>query len=121
MHSGSRAIYFLMALVAAMAEFVSAAFGHAPADPAGLAEATVTEVGEPSAIVVAECAAPEVKSTAAAVATSQNFSVNPMEMRITAYPPLLRVIANAGADSRQMASLADANERQLLFVKITLG
>jgi hypothetical protein len=121
MHSGSRAICFFMALLAAMAQLVSAAFGSAQAKPASPPDATVTEVGGSSAGVVAASAAPEQKSVTAPVAKAQNFSANPMEMRITAHPPLLRVIANAQADSRQMASLADANERRLQFVKITLG
>ncbi len=110
-----------MALLAAMAELVSAAFGQGHAKAADFADAQVTEVGNSPAAVVAECAAPEQKTLAAPVAKIQNFSTSPMEMRIVAHPPVFRVIANCEADSRQMASLADANERQLLFVKITRG
>jgi hypothetical protein len=120
MHPGSRAIFFLMALLAMVAELVSSAFGQVQAKPADLSDASVTEVGNPAA-VVDECAAQEQKTLAAPVAKAQNFSDSPMEMRIVAHPPVLRVIANSEADSRQMASLADANERQLLFVKITRG
>jgi hypothetical protein len=108
-----------MALVAALTEFVSAAFGQDHAQPAPLANATVNEVGANAVTAVAEPAAPVQKPAVAKVA--QNFSMSPLEMRIIAYAPHLRVIGSCEADSRQMASLADANERQLLFVKITLG
>jgi hypothetical protein len=119
MHTGPRATCFLMALLAAMTELLSAAFGHVQAKPVPLADATVNEVGSsPAAVAVA---APVQKAAAVGAATAQNFSMSPMEMRIIAYAPHLRVIATCEADGRQMASLADANERQLLFVKITLG
>jgi hypothetical protein len=112
-----------MALVAALTEFVSAAFGQDHAQPAPLANATVNEVGANAASAVAESAAPVQKPAVVKVAkaAAQNFSMSPLEMRIIAYAPHLRVIGSCEADSRQMASLADANERQLLFVKITLG
>ena len=107
-----------MALLAVVSEFVAAAFGH-EAKPATLADSTVNEVGATTAAVVAEAPAPQLAVVKAAKV--QNFSMSPLEMRITAYAPHLRVIATSQADSRQMASLADANERQLLFVKTTLG
>ncbi len=113
MHSGSRAICLLMAVLAAMTELVCAAFGQEQAQPAALSDATATEVSANPAPVV-ETAAPQ-------AAKVRNFSMSPVEMRVTAYPPLPRVIASCEADGRQMASLADAHERQLLFVKITLG
>ncbi len=109
-----------MALLAVLTELVSAAFGH-EAKPAPLADATVNEIGANAAAIVAEAPAPAQQLAVIKAAKTQNFSVSPIAMRIVAHPPLLRVIANAEADSRQMASLADANERQLLFVKITLG
>ncbi|HEX4139047.1 MAG TPA: hypothetical protein VHY09_01785 [Candidatus Methylacidiphilales bacterium] len=117
---GSRAICLLMALVAALAELVSAAFGH-DAKAATLADAAVNEIGGNTAAVVAEPAAPVQKLAVVKAAKVQNFSMSPLEMRVIAYAPHLRVIGSSEADSRQMASLADANERQLLFVKITLG
>jgi hypothetical protein len=109
-----------MAVVAAVTELISAALGHVQAKPVALAGTTVNEVGSQSATVVAE-PAPVPKATAAQAAKASNFSMSPLEMRIIAYAPHLRVIATSEADSRQMASLADANERQLLFVKTTLG
>jgi hypothetical protein len=121
MHHGSRAIYFLMALLAVVTELVSAAFGHAQAKAPSLSDATVNEIGSQPAAVIAETNAPAPKAVAGKVAKVQNFSMSPLEMRIMAYAPHLRVIATGEADSRQMASLADANERQLLFVKTTLG
>ena len=109
-----------MALLAVLTELVSAAFGH-EAKPAPLADATVNEIGANAAAIVAESVAPVQKLAVIKAAKVQNFSMSPLEMRIIAYAPLLRVIGSSQADSRQMASLADANERQLLFVKITLG
>jgi len=111
-----------MALLAVVTELVSAAFGH-EAKPATLADSAVNEVGgnTAAAAVVAEPSAPVQKLAVVKAAKVQNFSMSPLEMRIIAYAPQLRVIATGEADSRQMASLADANERQLLFVKITLG
>ena len=106
-----------MALLAVVSEFVAAAFGH-EAKPATLADSTVNEVGGNAAAVV-ETSAPQLAVVKAAKV--QNFSMSPLEMRIIAYAPYLRVIGSCEADSRQMASLADANERQLLFVKTTLG
>ncbi len=124
MHSGSRAICLLMALLAAVTELVSAAFSpeaHDAAKPAALAGTAVNEAAaSQAAAVVIESAAPS-KKAAPAMASSQNFSTSPLEMRIVAYAPHLRVIANSEADGRRMASLADAHERQLLFVAITLG
>ena len=117
MLTGSRAICILMALLAVVSEFVAAAFGH-DAKPATLADSTVNEVGATTAAVVAEAPAPQLAVVKAAKV--QNFSMSPLETRITAYAPYLRVIGLC-EDSRQMASLADANERQLLFVKTTLG
>ncbi len=117
MHAGSRAIYLIMAVLAAVTELVSTALGHVQLKPAPLAEAAVSEVGSQSAVMLAESSAPVQQ----AAAKPQNFSSSPMDLRITAHAPLLRVIATCQADSRQMASLADANERQLLFVAITLG
>jgi len=105
-----------MALLAMVSEFVAAAFGH-DAKPATLADSTVSEVGANASAIVAETP----KLATAKVAKVQNFSMSPLETRIIAYAPYLRVIGSCEADSRQMASLADANERQLLFVKITLG
>jgi hypothetical protein len=110
-----------MAFLAVVTELVSAAFGHAQAKPVTLSDATVNEVGGNAAAVVAEQVAPVQKLVVAKAATVQNFSMSPLEMRIIAYAPHLRVIGSCEANSRQMASLADANERQLLFVKITLG
>ena len=107
-----------MALLAVVSEFVAAAFGH-DAKPATLADSTVNEVGGNTAAIVAEPSAPAPEL--AKTAKVQNFSMSPLEMRIIAHAPYLRVIGLCEADSRQMASLADANERQLLFVKITLG
>lgn len=121
MHTGSRAIYLLMAVMAALTELIAAAFSPAQAKPADLSDAVVNEAGANAAPVVAEAAVPVQKASAAPVAKASNFSMSPLEMRIVAHAPHLRVIATAEADSRQMASLADANERQLLFVKITLG
>ena len=118
MLTGSRAICILMALLAVVSEFVAAAFGH-EAKPATLADSTVNEVGANATAVVAETPAP--KLAVVKTAKAQNFSMSPLEMRIIAYAPYLRVIGSCEADSRQMASLADANERQLLFVKTTLG
>jgi hypothetical protein len=109
-----------MAVLAAVTELIATAFGHVQAKPAILAESTVNEVGSQPAAVVTEVSAP-VQKAASAAAKIQNFSSSPMDVRITAHAPLLRVIATCEADSRQMASLADANERQLLFVAITLG
>ncbi len=110
-----------MALVAALTEFVSAAFGQDHVPPAPLANAPVNEVGANAATVLAPPATPVQKVAVIKAAKVQNFSLSPLEMRIIAYAPHLRVIGSREADSRQMASLADANERQLLFVKITLG
>jgi hypothetical protein len=110
-----------MALLAAMTELVSAIFGQDQAKPAALADAGVNEVSGKAAAIAAETPAPVQKFAAVKVAKDQNFSMSPLEMRVRAYAPQLRVIATCEADSRQMASLADANERQLLFVKITLG
>ncbi len=110
-----------MTLVAVVTELVSAAFGQAEAKPVALSEATVNEVGHNSAAPVADNAAPVREIAGARAATSQNFGMSPMEMRIIAHAPNLRVIARSDADGRQMASLADANERQILFVKITRG
>ena len=84
-------------------------------------DSAVNEVGANSTAIVAEQSAPTQKPAVVTAAKVQNFSMSPLEMRIIAYAPHLRVIANSEADSRQMASLADANERQLLFVKTTLG
>jgi hypothetical protein len=111
-----------MALLAVVSEFVAAAFGH-DAKPATLADSVVNEVGANATAVIAEAPAPKhaVASVTNKAAKVQNFSMSPLEMRITAYAPYLRVIGLCEADSRQMASLADANERQLLFVKTTLG
>jgi len=113
-----------MALLAVVSEFVAAAFGH-ETKPATLADSTVNEVGANTVAVVAEASAPAPQPAVASVtnkmAKVQNFSMSPLEMRIIAHAPYLRVIALCEADSRQMASLADANERQLLFVKTTLG
>jgi hypothetical protein len=111
-----------MALLAVVSEFVAAAFGH-EAKPATLADSTVNEVGANAAAVVAEAPAPKlgVASVVNKAAKIKNFSMSPLEMRIIAHVPYFRVIGLCEADSRQMASLADANERQLLFVKITLG
>ncbi len=120
MHPGSRAICLIMAVLAAVTELVSAVLGHVQAKPVVLAESTVNEVGSQPAAVIA-ASVPAQKAVAGSVAKVQNFSMSPLEMRITAYAPHLRVIATSQADSRQMASLADANERQLLFVKTTLG
>jgi hypothetical protein len=114
MHAGARAICLLMALLAALTELVSAAFGQEQAQPAALPNMPVNEVA-------AEQAAPVQNVAATPAAKAQNFSMSPLEMRIMAYAPRLRVIGSSQADSRQMASLADANERQLLFVKTTLG
>ena len=108
-----------MALLAVVSEFVAAAFGH-EAKPATLADSTVNEVGGNAAAVV-ETSAPAPQLAVVKAAKVQNFSMSPLEMRIIAYAPYLRVIGSCEADSRQMASLADANERQLLFVKTTLG
>ena len=119
MHAGSRAICLIMAVLAAVTELIATAFGHVQVKPASLA--TVSEVGSQPTAVVAEVSAPEQKLATVAAAKVQNFSSSPMDMRIVAYAPPLRVIATCEADSRQMASLADANERQLLFVAITLG
>jgi hypothetical protein len=110
-----------MALLAVVSEFVAAAFGQAQAKPAVLSDATVNEIGGQQAAVIAQPVAAAARPTVAKAAKVQNFSLSPLEMRIIAYAPHLRVIANSEADSRQMASLADANERQLLFVKTTLG
>ncbi len=121
MHPGARATCLLMALLAAVTEFVCAAFGQVEAKPAVLPNATVNEVGGNTAAVAAQPAATVQKIAAVKAAKVQNFSMSPLEMRVIAYAPQLRVIATGEADSRQMASLADANERQLLFVKITLG
>ena len=117
MHAASRAICLIMAVLAAVTELVATALGHVQIKPTPLA--TVSEIGSQPAVVVAEPA--PVQKTTVTVAKVQNFSSSPMDMRIVAYAPLLRVIASSEADSRQMASLADANERQLLFVAITLG
>ena len=121
MHPGARAFCLLMALLAAVTELVSAAFGQVEAKPSALANATVNEVGGNTIAVAVQPAATVQKVAAVQTAKVQNFSMSPMEMRITAYAPYLRVIGSCEADSRQMASLADANERQLLFVKTTLG
>ena len=118
MHAGSRAICLIMAVLAAVTELIATAFGHVQVKPASLA--TVSEVGSQPAAVIA-ASVPAQKAVAGSVAKVQNFSSSPMDMRIVAYAPPLRVIATCEADSRQMASLADANERQLLFVAITLG
>ena len=118
MLTGSRAICLLMALLAVVSEFVAAAFGH-EAKPATLADSAVNEVGANATAVVAETPAP--KLVVVKAAKVQNFSMSPLEMRIIAHAPYFRVIGSCEADSRQMASLADANERQLLFVKTTLG
>jgi hypothetical protein len=107
-----------MALLAVVSEFVVAAFGH-EAKPATLADSTVNEVGGDTAVVVAQAPAPKLAIVKAA--KIRNFSMSPLEMRIIVHAPYLRVIGLCEADSRQMASLADANERQLLFVKTTLG
>jgi hypothetical protein len=120
MYSGSRTFCLLMALLAVVTELVSAAFGPEPAKPAALSGAAVSEAAPDHAspaTVTAEIPAPLLK----AAPVSHTFSTSPLEMRIVAHAPLLRVIANSEADSRRMASLADAHERQLLFVKITLG
>jgi hypothetical protein len=121
MQTGSRALCFLMALVAVVTELVSTAFGHAEAKPVALSDATVKEVVHNSAVPVADNTAPAREIAGTRAATLQNFSMSPMEMRIIAHAPHLRVIARSDADGRQMASLADANERQLLFAKITRG
>jgi hypothetical protein len=121
MQTGSRAFYFLMALVAVVTELVSAAFSQVETKPVALSEATVKEVGHNSGAPVAERAASTREIAATPGAKSQNFGMSPLEMRIIALAPHLRVIARSDADGRQMASLADANERQLLFVKITRG
>jgi hypothetical protein len=107
-----------MALLAAVTELVSAAFGQDAAKPAALSGPAVSEAGSKPAAVVAENPASERKS---APMSARNFNLSPLEMRITAPAPHLRVIATCEADSRQMASLADANELRLLFVMITLG
>ena len=109
-----------MALLAVVCEFGAAAFGH-EAKPANLTDSTVNEVGANTAAVVAEASAPAPKLAVVKAAKIRNFSMSPLEMRIIAHAPYLRVIGLCEADSRQMASLADANERQLLFVKTTLG
>ena len=121
MPTGSRAICILMAFLATVAELVSSALGQVHAKPSNFSEATANEVGGSPAVVVAESAASAQEITAAHVAKVSNFSTSPTEMRIIAHAPLLRVIGTCVADGRQMASLADANERQLLFVKITRG
>jgi hypothetical protein len=107
-----------MALLAVVSEFVAAAFGN-DTKPATLADSVVNEVGANATAVVAEMPAPKLATVK--VAKAPHFSMSPLEMRIIAYAPYLRVIGSLEADSRQMASLADANERQLLFVAITLG
>lgn len=109
-----------MALLAVVSEFVVAALGH-EAKPAAPADSTVNEVGANAAVAVSEASAPTPQLAVVKAAKIQNFSMSPLETRITAYAPYLRVIGSCEADSRQMASLADANERQLLFVKLTLG
>jgi hypothetical protein len=108
-----------MALLAAVTELVSTAFGQVEAKPSALPSVPASEVGANA--VAAPAAATVQKAAAVKAAKVQNFSMSPLELRIMAYAPRLRVIATGEADSRQMASLADANERQLLFVKITLG
>jgi len=110
-----------MALLAATTELFSALFGQEQAQPAALANAAVNEVSGNATAVVAQTSAPVRKIAAVKAAKVQNISTSPLEMRVMAYAPQLQVIATGEADSRQMASLADANERQLLFVKITLG
>jgi hypothetical protein len=117
MHPGARAICLLMALLAAVTELVSTAFGQVEAKPSALPNATVNE----TAAIAAQPAATVQKIAAVKAAKVQNFSMSPLELRIMTYAPQLRVIGSSVADSRQMASLADANERQLLFVKTTLG
>jgi hypothetical protein len=116
MHAGSRATCLLMALLAAVTELVAAMFSQAQAKPVTLPESAVNEIGSNAAPV-----ADAPKIAVAKPAKAPNFSKSPLEQRIMAYAPQLRVIATGEADSRQMASLADANERQLLFVKTTLG
>jgi hypothetical protein len=130
MHTGSRAFCFLMALAATGAECASAAVTPAVAADTGhycveSQPATVTEAKPVPAVVVAnhllavvavshvlvQANAFTFSPQAADFSLTPSFAILPLSVRTCVYD----------ANGRVTASIADANERQLLFVKITRG
>ena len=133
MHTGSRAFCFLMALAATGAECASAAVTSATPVEAGhycvesqTGSTTVTESNSVFAALVANhvlavvavsqvISAPA--SDVAAMPKAAPFSITPS----FAILPLSIETCVYDANGRVTASIADANERQLLFVKTTRG
>ena len=137
MHTGSRAFCFLMALAATGAECASAAVAPVSTNDAGHyrveAQPVASEAASISSIVLANhvlavlavshaIASPAASASQPAqpVATAQPFT--PFETRVSFdFPAPVSESHVYDADGRAMASVADANQRQLLFVKITRG
>jgi len=131
MHTGSRAFCFLMALAATGAECASAAVTLAsPAETGHYCvesqAATVAESNSVSATLVANhlLALVAVSQVIANPASDVAFSPKAADFLITPSFALLPLSVGTcvyDSDGRCTASIADANERQLLFVKITRG
>ncbi len=142
MHTGSRAFCFLMALAATGAECAAAV---APASTIGAghyrveakpvnAPRTVESISLPSVVlanhVLAVIAvshaiaspATNAGKTASAQPAAPAQPFTPFEARLSFdFPAPVNASQVYDADGRCLASIADANERQLLFVKITRG
>jgi hypothetical protein len=131
MHTGSRAFCFLMALAATGAECASAAVTPAASAEPGhyCVEAQSSAVADSQSIsssvvashVFAIMAVSRVITTAA---SDVAFSPKAADFSLTPSFAILPVSIGAcvyDADGRVTASVADANERQLLFVKISRG
>ncbi len=130
MHTGSRAFCFLMALAATGAECASAAVTPAASANAGhycveSEPATVRESHPVPAFVLANHVL-AVMAVSHVLAPASNVASSPQAAEFSLTPSFAILPLSIGtcvydANGRVTASLADANERQLLFVKITRG
>lgn len=132
MHTGSRAFCFLMALAATGAECVSAATPASAIDAGHYRVESAQDSAAPSSVMVANhllavlavshVLAGSSEVTTAAATPSANapvFSV--LDAQALFIPAPVQISQVYDADGRCLASIADANERQLLFVKTTRG
>jgi hypothetical protein len=104
MSTGSRALFILIALAAGM-------------DCAAVAHVLSVFPGRPSPATACEVRAVTRQAGVAAVLRSQ---LHPFA-RFDFAPAVVSSVMAYDADGRCSASLADAHERRLLFVKTTLG
>jgi hypothetical protein len=130
MHTGSRAFCFLMALAATGAECASAAVTPAASPETGhycveSQSTTVAESNSVSTFVVANHLL-AVMAVSQVIAPVSDVTSSPQAAEFSLTPSFAILPLSIGtcvydANGRVTASIADANERQLLFVKITRG